>query len=76
MIAGYNTDVEYGDVTYHVQTEDMGEEKQKVISTILQKGQVIASRYFSHEEILKNKTEDLSSAIRKHHRSICAAINR
>jgi ketosteroid isomerase-like protein len=74
MIAGYNTDVEYGDVTYHVQTEDMGEEKQKVISTILQKGQVIASRYFSHEEILKNKTEDLSSAIRKHHRSICAAI--
>ena len=41
MIPGRNTDINYNDQTYHIQTEDMGAEKGYILTLLLQGGVVI-----------------------------------
>lgn len=52
MITGFNTDVDYEGRTYHVQTEDGGRSHPTVESLVYCRGEIIASRRTSYDELV------------------------
>ena len=76
MITGFNTDIEYGGVTYHVQTEDKGLSKPMILSLVYDRGTILASKRASYEDLLGDdfSEEVLSKRLHKQHRLICAAV--
>ncbi len=58
-------------VTYHVQTENMGTKTCKIISRVYQKGEVVLSRKsdYSHLASLKDYAEKLKTFMESHHRT-------
>lgn len=77
MITGFNTDIEFEEKTYHVQTEDKGIERPIVMSLIYDRGTILASKRTSYEDIIVDGTVDedvLAERLQKQHRLICAAV--
>ncbi len=63
MITGFNSDVSYKGLRFHVQTEDKGP-KNPVIETLLyHKGMILASRKTPYEHIIND--EELETKIKK-----------
>lgn len=77
MITGHNTDVRYGDVVLHVQTEDKGHSNPYIESLIYYGGQVVVASRASYAELLQNgKGDDEISAFMDHqHRTMIKAIH-
>ncbi len=76
MITGFNTDIEYGGVTYHVQTEDKGKGKPIILSLIYDGGTILASKRSPYDDLLTPDFDEraLAERLNKQHRLICAAI--
>jgi hypothetical protein len=78
VISGFNTDIVYDDVTYHVQTEDKGLESRLVLSLVYVGGAIIASKRTSYDEIFPQPQSYselvLVERVNKQHKLICAAI--
>lgn len=76
MITGFNTDIEYAGVTYHVQTEDKGLSRPIILSLVYDRGTILASKRASYEDLLGADFSEkvLSGRLNKQHRLICAAI--
>ncbi len=76
MITGHNTDVRYGDVVLHVQTEDKGHSNPYIESLIYYGGQVVVANRASYAELLQNgKGDDDIMAFMDHqHRTMIKAI--
>ncbi len=76
MITGHNTDVKYGDVVLHVQTEDKGHSNPYIESLIYYGGQVVVANRASYAELLQNgKGDDDIMAFMDHqHRTMIKAI--
>ena len=76
MITGYNTDVRYQEVVFHVQTEDKGAANPCIESLIYVGGQVLASKRASYANLLaEGKDEKEIIAVMDHqHRTMIAAI--
>lgn len=76
MITGFNTDIEHGGVTYHVQTEDKGLSKPMILSLVYDRGTILASKRTSYEDMLGESFSEkvLTERLHKQHRLICAAI--
>ena len=76
MITGFNTDVEYGGVTYHVQTEDKGLETPLILSLVYVGGAILASKRTGYQDLIANgfDQEALSERLNRQHKLICAAI--
>lgn len=76
MITGYNTDVRYNDVIYHVQTEDKGLANPFIESLLYVGGQILANKRTSYAELLsEGKGERAILAMMDHqHRTMIAAI--
>jgi hypothetical protein len=76
MITGYNTDVRYGEIVFHVQTEDKGVSNPFIESLVYVGGQVLASKRASYAEMLAaGKEEKEIVALMDHqHRTMIAAI--
>ena len=77
MITGYNTDVEYEGVVYHVQTEDKGLETPIVLSLVYSGGAILAAKRSSYDDLLAGGFEEaaLAERLKRQHRLICAAIH-
>ena len=77
MITGYNTDVEYEGVVYHVQTEDKGLETPIVLSLVYSGGAILAAKRSSYEDLVAGGFEEaaLAERLKRQHRLICAAIH-
>ncbi len=54
MITGFNTDVNYKGVVFHVQTEDKGVENPIIESLIYKGGEILGSRRLPYSDILEN----------------------
>lgn len=54
MLVGYNTNVPYKGVLYHVQTEDNGLRNPVIITLLYQKGVILASKKTSYADIAAN----------------------
>lgn len=75
MITGFNTDIEYEGVTYHVQTEDKGLETPLILSLVYDRGTILASKRSPYEDLLTDFDEKiLAERLQKQHKLICAAI--
>lgn len=75
MITGFNTDIEYGGVVYHVQTEDKGLAKPIILSLVYDRGTILASKRTPYDDLVESFDETiLSERLQRQHRLICAAI--
>lgn len=77
MITGYNTDVKYGDIVLHVQTEDKGEGNPFIESLIYFGGQVVVAKRASYADKLQTgqKIDVEVTALMEHqHRTMMKAI--
>ncbi len=76
MITGHNTDVPYGDVVLHVQTEDKGHANPYIESLIYYGGQVVVATRGSYADLLQGgKGDDEIMAFMDHqHRTMIKAI--
>lgn len=76
MITGFNTDISYSGVTYHVQTEDKGESNPIILSLVYVRGAILAAKRTSYAKDLENglTEEQLQAMLEKQHRTILAVI--
>lgn len=76
MITGFNTDIEYEGVTYHVQTEDKGVDTPLILSLVYDRGTILASKRSSYDDLLAEKFDEkvLAQRLQKQHKLICAAV--
>lgn len=76
MIAGFNTDIEFDGVVYHVQTEDKGLPSRKIISLVYDGGTILASKRTNYEDLPTGALDETAVAerVQKQHTLICAAI--
>lgn len=76
MITGFNTDVEYEGVTYHVQTEDKGVKTPLILSLVYDRGTILASKRSPYDDLLEGEFDEnvLVERLHKQHKLICAAV--
>jgi hypothetical protein len=76
VITGYNTDVEFEGVTYHVQTEDKGLAKPIILSLVYNRGTILASKRLPYDDLLEGDFDEviLEARLQRQHKLICAAI--
>ncbi len=53
MIVGFNTDVKYRDETFHIQTEDKGQENPIVETLVYHNGEILLSRRLGYGHLAK-----------------------
>jgi hypothetical protein len=78
VITGFNTDVEYDGVTYHVQTEDKGLRTPFILSLVYNRGTILASRRVPYDDLVKDGLNEraLTERLQKQHKTICAAVKK
>lgn len=76
MITGFNTDIDYEGITYHVQTEDKGLATPVILSLVYNRGTILASKRSPYEDLLAVGFDEkvLAGRLKKQHNLICAAI--
>ncbi|HEX8249069.1 MAG TPA: hypothetical protein VF599_12900 [Pyrinomonadaceae bacterium] len=76
VITGFNTDIEYNGVTYHVQTEDKGVNTPLILSLVYDRGTILASKRSPYDDLLAGELDErqLAERLQKQHHLICAAI--
>jgi hypothetical protein len=76
VITGFNTDIPFEGVTYHVQTEDKGLDTPLILSLVYVGGAIIASKRTRYEDLLSSGFDEkvLTERLQRQHKLICAAI--
>lgn len=76
MITGFNTDIDYNGVTYHVQTEDKGLRTPLILSLVYNRGTILASKRSPYNDLLIGDLDEkvLAERLQRQHKLICAAI--
>lgn len=76
MITGFNTDVDFQGITYHVQTEDKGLATPFILSLVYNRGTILASKRAPYEDLVEKGFDEkvLAERLQKQHKTICAAI--
>jgi len=76
VITGYNTDVEYNGVIYHVQTEDKGLQSPIILSLVYIGGAILASKRAPYDDLIASGFDQqiLAERLQRQHKLICAAV--
>ena len=76
MITGFNTDIEYEGVTYHVQTEDKGVNTPLILSLVYDRGTILASKRSPYDDLIAAGFDEkvLTERLQKQHKLMCAAV--
>lgn len=76
VITGFNTDIDYEGVTYHVQTEDKGLATPLILSLVYDRGTILASKRSPYDDLLIGGFDEktLTERLQKQHKLICAAV--
>ncbi|MBA3711476.1 MAG: hypothetical protein H0W76_03395 [Pyrinomonadaceae bacterium] len=77
MITGFNTDIDYNGVTYHVQTEDKGMDTPLILSLVYAGGTILASKRTPYTDLIESGFDvgTLTERLQRQHKLICAAIH-
>ena len=77
MITGYNTDVEFDGVVYHVQTEDKGLQTPIILSLVYIGGAILASKRAPYDDLIARGFDEqvLVERLQRQHKLICAAVH-
>ena len=72
----FSSNITIDNVTYHVQTEDMGKKTCKIISNVYLKGQIVKSKKsdYGHLTKLEDFHARLASMMERHHKSVIDAF--
>lgn len=78
MLTGFNTDIEFDGVTYHVQTEDRRSTNPLIESLIYVKGEILAARRTPYRDLLEAGAENsaVQALMERQHFAIVEAIRR
>ena len=76
MISGFNTDVEFQGVVYHIQTEDKGLKSRLFVSLVYDRGTILASKRTSYDDLANGSfnESELAERLGRQHKLICAAV--
>jgi hypothetical protein len=76
VITGFNTDIEWNGVVYHVQTEDKGLETPLILSLVYTGGRILASKRTPYNDLIAAGFDEVALAERlnRQHKILCAAI--
>ena len=76
MLTGFNTDIDFEGVTYHVQTEDRGSTNPLIESLVYVKGEILATRRTEYSDLLEAGAEmpAIKTLMEQQHRNIVDAI--
>ena len=77
MLTGYNTDVSYGDETYHVQTEDKGLKSPIILSLVYRAGTILAAKRTAYDHHIQDGVVDelaVAQILNRQHQILVAAI--
>lgn len=77
MLTGFNTDVEYAGVVYHVQTEDKGLQTPIILSLVYTGGAILASKRSPYDDLVASGFDEavLARRLSRQHKLICAAVH-
>jgi len=78
MITGFNTDVKYRGVVYHVQTEDKGQTNPLIETLIYKGGEILGSRRLPYADILKNLDDEaaITKLMEDQHKGMIMEVKR
>ena len=76
MISGFNTDIEFNNTVYHVQTEDKGLKSRLIVSLVYDRGTILASKRASYDDLAAGDFDEkqLTERLNRQHKLICAAV--
>jgi hypothetical protein len=77
VLTGFNTDVEYDGVVYHVQTEDKGLQTPFILSLVYTGGAILASKRSPYDDLISRGFDEevLAQRLSRQHKLICAAVH-
>jgi hypothetical protein len=77
LLTGFNTDVEYDGVVYHVQTEDKGLQTPLILSLVYTGGAILASKRSPYDDLIAAGFDEeiLAKRVSRQHKLICAAVH-
>ncbi len=78
MLTGFNTDIDFDGVTYHVQTEDRRGANPLIESLVYVKGEILAARRTAYRDLLQAGAESqaVQALMERQHFAIVEAIRR
>ena len=78
MITGFNTDVKYRGVVYHVQTEDKGTTNPLIETLIYKGGEILASRRLPYRDLVKDPHDEpaIQKLMEDQHKGMIMEIKR
>jgi len=77
LLTGFNTDIEYDGVVYHVQTEDKGLQTPFILSLVYTGGAILASKRSPYDDLIAGGFDEgvLARRLSRQHKLICAAVH-
>jgi len=78
VITGFNTDVKYRGLVYHVQTEDKGRDNPLIQTLIYKGGEILASRRLPYAELVRDSETEAAVArlMEEQHKSMILEVKR
>ena len=78
MITGFNTDVKYRGVVYHVQTEDKGTTNPMIETLVYKGGEILASRRLPYSDLVKSADDEatITKLMEDQHKGMIMEIKR
>ena len=78
VITGFNTDVKFRGLVYHVQTEDKGKDNPLIETLIYKGGEILASRRLPYAEIVKGMEAEpaISRLMEEQHKAMILEVKR
>ncbi len=77
MITGFNTDIDYRGVVYHVQTEDKGTENPLVETLIYKGGEILGSRRLPYGTLATREDEPaITKLMEDQHTAMIAEVKK
>lgn len=77
MITGFNTDVKYRGLVYHVQTEDKGSANPIIETLIYKGGEILGSRRLPYKDLVKGDDEPtITKMMEDQHKAMILEVKR
>jgi hypothetical protein len=78
VITGFNTDVKYRGVVYHVQTEDKGTANPLIETLIYKGGEILGSRRLPYAELVKTRDDEatITRLMEDQHKAMIMEVKR